>query len=848
MKTKSLGLISLAMLLISSCSDKGVNVDGDGAGHIVATVSADNSVLVSTTQKRSGAEAIKPAIEDFALIVEKQDGSFSQKWSKIELYDPNTEFPTGTYTVSVSYGAANKEGFEMPYYYGSTETVVKDSETSTPAINATLANTMVSIAYTDAFKKYFSDYTATIHSTGGEYIKFEKDETRPAYVRPGEIALELDLTKTTGSSFKFQPASIENAQARTLYNVTFDVNGGEIGEAQLVVTFSSETVNEPIEIKLSDEIITAPAPIANPVGFTDGETINVLEGDAAAHQVKVDLTALSGFESVVLTTQSESLAELGWPSELDLVKATAAEQTLLENLGLKVLGLWNNPDRMAIVDFTNAVASMHVIGGKTENSFAIQVKDKYTKVSDPVTLKVSLTPLELTATKVGGMIAGTGEATVTMKYNGSEFSKKVKFSARDQYGNWVECEVKNLKNNGDGTYTFTLTLPRKTADNEVRVSYCDRVVETAKFTVPVVTTNYTIETVQSEIWTTRATIKLVPADPNLLAPLTEVANVYIKGAGEYSRTTNVKRNTENGTIEISGLAAGSNYTVKTSLINGSTDYSNEVTFTTEQAAQLPNGDFETLRQTINVPSINQGGIYSYLSGWTPRYNTTSYSVSEPTGWASVNAKTCCLSAETLNTWFVLPSTYNTSDASSGSNAMVLRNVSWDLHGTEPPRSTNTDATDYSRNTPSSIANTSAGKLFLGTYSFNATTGAEQYTEGIAFTSRPSALTGFYKYANDSQDKSETGMVKVQVLSGTTVIGEGTASLKAVASYTKFSVNIVYSNKSLKATNLKVMITSSNHASYTQSQETSAIKTTKYTEYTQMAIGAVLNVDNLKLTY
>jgi len=62
---------------------------------------------------------------------------------------------------------------------------VRDRENSSVEINCTLANVKVTVEYSDAFKKYFADYSTTIHSTGGEYIEFSKTETRAATKNPG---------------------------------------------------------------------------------------------------------------------------------------------------------------------------------------------------------------------------------------------------------------------------------------------------------------------------------------------------------------------------------------------------------------------------------------------------------------------------------------------------------------------------------------------------------------------------------------------------------------------------------------------------------------------------------------
>ncbi len=223
---------------------------------------------------------------------------------------------------------------------------------------------------------------------------------------------------------------------------------------------------------------------------------------------------------------------------------------------------------------------------------------------------------------------------------------------------------------------------------------------------------------------------------------------------------------------------------------------------------MPNGDFEEIAQTISVTDMNQGGKYSV---WPVNYqNTCSFTIQEPTGWASVNAKTCNLSAANQNSWFVIPSTYNTTltwdayrsfgmstvtpdlyrdlTAQSGSNAMVVRNVAWDENGTTPGTSGGAFNTTYYNTNVPNIANRSAGKLFLGSYSYSG--GSETYTEGVSFASRPSALKGWYKYANDGNDPTETGVVTVTLLNGQKVIATGTARLSAAAHPPPFSLHRV----------------------------------------------------------
>lgn len=300
---------------------------------------------------------------------------------------------------------------------------------------------------------------------------------------------------------------------------------------------------------------------------------------------------------------------------------------------------------------------------------------------------------------------------------------------------------------------------------------------------------------------------------------------------------------------VKGLTPSSKYKLRSNFFDVYS--SNPVEVTTEAAAPVPNGDFEDLRETINISSIQQGGRFreTYLGKWQTL--TSSYNVSEPQEWSSVNAKTCNAKASNLNTWFVVPSTLNNSPSNSGSNAMMLRNVAWDLNGKTPNDYTQTwgslEGDIYNHNEPSSISNRSAGKLFLGSYSY--VDGTENYNEGIDFVSRPLTLKGYYKYVQDGNDNSETGMVIVSLLNGNTVIGTASKALTASADYAEFELPIVYSDNSLKATQLRIMITSSNHASYNQSEENSSIKTTNYNgRYESASRGAMLTIDNLTFSY
>mgnify|MGYP002508377481 CR=1 FL=1 len=58
---------------------------------------------------------------------------------------------------------------EGPYIYDEQTFSVKSDETASVDLTAVLANSMVTVSYTDAFRNYMSNFNAILHSAGGDY-------------------------------------------------------------------------------------------------------------------------------------------------------------------------------------------------------------------------------------------------------------------------------------------------------------------------------------------------------------------------------------------------------------------------------------------------------------------------------------------------------------------------------------------------------------------------------------------------------------------------------------------------------------------------------------------------------
>ena len=184
------------------------------------------------------------------------------------------------------------------------------------------------------------------------------------------------------------------------------------------------------------------------------------------------------------------------------------------------------------------------------------------------------------------------------------------------------------------------------------------------------------------------------------------------------------------------------------------------------------------------------------------------------------------------------------------NGVLMRNVAWTMTSADPPGKSALFGNSLTDLTPPTHGHRSAGKLFLGSYSYNHSTNVEIYNEGISFTSRPIKLKGTYTYvANNDQGGIVTVIVENREGGQTLKLAEGSEVLTATSSQNDFTVDLTYNTMfEKKATHLRVMFASSSNASNTQSVEDSKIKTTD-NKGEAVSTGSELYIDkNIILEY
>lgn len=784
-KTILKGLVLvLATAMTVACSD-GIGLGfGQGTGKISLSTEVDASVA-SGRSSRAEYTDITPA--DLSVRLTSSDGSFTETWNSVAEFPLDRTFKAGKYTMEVFYGDEDTEGFESPAFYGTQNLVVEENLTTPVHVVAGVVNSMVSVVYTDNFKDYMTSYSAEVHSAGGQYIEFATDETRPAYVKPGRVTLSVDFVKPNGNGGKLEVASFDAVAARH-YTVTVDLGNGGAGSATIVIDIDENLADGALQpIDISDEVLNAPAPTVTAKGFNPDETFLFVPGQVLSSEFVCDIIARGGLSAVTLTTQSSSLLARNWPAEIDLIAATSTEQTTLTDLGFACRGLFKNPDKLAVADFTNVLANISYLGsGDNVTTFTVVVKDKLGKLSDPFTFKVQAEPLRMNVTNTQ-MYVGADLLTFDLEFNGGDPATYCKFEYFNSRGTW-SVFTPSLTNTGNNTYAATATITGVDNTAALKMRYSAEGLGSVEMDItrdPMVVPS----TETDNVFATRAYIPVTIGEQDsnisLLTEMMNDASIYISTDGTGYSAMSTAIDVENKMLGITGLTPATTYYIKVKNGDLPLDLAPVKTITTETAAQIPNGNLDA---EVTEEGSGRNWELIMFQGWgTNNIMTTSPHTSVASDYA----------------YDTISGTIATTDSHSG-NAALIRTCGWGAGNTA--LSGVNGVCKY----------IDPGMLHLGS---NREVRPSGYTDrsgplntddlncGIEFASRPSSLSFWYKYT--AKNSSDHGEALVQVLDASgNVLASAITNLAAQSVYTQVTLNLSYTSK-VKAAKVYVRFLSTN---------------------------------------
>lgn len=183
------------MLAFTACHSEVMGGESTGKGELnLASMTAEVNTEVETVYLGSRAESGTDFSNYIVTVYDAQSQKVNQ-WKYSEMPEI-VSLAVGTCTVEVTSAEAPTNGFDIPYYKGSTTCEIKENEiVDVPAITCKLANMMFSVEYDEEFKSKMGEDVVTTITVGDNSLEIPGSETRKAYlVAPGGETTSVTLT------------------------------------------------------------------------------------------------------------------------------------------------------------------------------------------------------------------------------------------------------------------------------------------------------------------------------------------------------------------------------------------------------------------------------------------------------------------------------------------------------------------------------------------------------------------------------------------------------------------------------------------------------------------------------
>lgn len=398
---------------------------------------ADGEITVSLTSDGDCRPHLKSAVQEeevpageFIVEIFKTDGN-------VRLYRDtyaNTENKAiklngGDYRLVASHGDPDGCGFDAPYYMGEEMFTVHAQTHEEVHVTAKLANVKIAVEFGENLLIDYPEHYAVVRSDKDCSLEFSSGEERTGYMPAGNLSLELYAM--IDGEWKYYASEPEEYSPNDF--VTFHVDTKE-GEGSLSLNIKVDDSVELVEkeVEIPQSMLPKEAPKMTFNGFGDTNVIEVVEAGETPESLKIDIVADAGIGHCILHINSEYLARIGVPAEIDLVTVEENVAELLKDNGFDWRGVMQG-QRLAYIDLTGVAEKLasevydDVNPFKAEISFEIEDSNgKKSAESQSVTIAAlkpefsfSAVPTDAWARSIRGMqisYANLNPAVLKLQY------------------------------------------------------------------------------------------------------------------------------------------------------------------------------------------------------------------------------------------------------------------------------------------------------------------------------------------------------------------------------------------------------------------------------------------------
>ena len=241
---KKILFVTALAVIMTACHNNG----GDTAvefGKIAINATTRGSVTESNAPSSSERfvlpEELVPSAKE--LKVEIVGNGVTQTWDTLEAFEQSVArgltFASTQHSVTLSYGEKGVEGWNTPYFEGSTSVEVPSYELTVDAeVEVSLVNSIIAIETTDNFDGYFPQSSFKVND-----IVWDKASDKLLFMNAGEVTITCQAVRQTGHEDTLQ--SVVTLRPTTRHKLVFDLSTA--GNVTVNVSFDDKIV-ETIEL------------------------------------------------------------------------------------------------------------------------------------------------------------------------------------------------------------------------------------------------------------------------------------------------------------------------------------------------------------------------------------------------------------------------------------------------------------------------------------------------------------------------------------------------------------------------------------------------------------------------